>query len=330
MYPIKKPFADFSDETEKNQEHLLECSHKELLQEKLLQFKEKIQKKSTHLEKSSSSSQEEIHPTLGNALDIYENRIKILEERNTSTITSSPSSSSSSSLDTNAPSILNIIQEKINHLNFTFENFGSSSNCMHDHFHYLRDCLTQRRIIEESIQDLEKLSPESVQYLQHLLSDQNSLFESQWKPQLMQFINKTSQKLQEMHIHIQKQADTMQEEFVSQSHSSIHHSFFSDFFSWKILLGIGLGSLTALAFHQWFKEEKVKIGEIFKEEKLTTTPHSHSFSHDENIRIINHLDTIKEYLHSFMVLPPPQLNTYTIENYDELNQLLDICQMIWF
>lgn len=326
MFPIKKPYSDTSTSVEETQHNLLECSPKEDLHTKLHLLKEKIQKHSSDVEKSSSSSDEEIHPTLSDALDIYENRMQILQERDPSS--SHISSSSSPSID--PPSILTIIEKRIHHLNSTFQEFHSSSHSTHDHFHYLRDCLTQRRIIQESIQDLEKLSPESVDYLQHLLSAQNSLFEDQWKPQLMTFIQKTSEKLQNMHLQIQKQADTMQEEFLLPHDSSFSHSLFSDFFSWKILLGIGLGSLTALAFHQWFKEDKTISRDIFPHQELSTTPHLDPFSHLRNERIISHLDTIREYLQSFMILPPPPSNTYTIENYDELNQLLDICQMIWF
>tara|TARA_B100000614_G_scaffold262739_1_gene298077 strand:- start:38 stop:1018 length:981 start_codon:yes stop_codon:yes gene_type:complete len=326
MFPIKKPYSDTSPPVEENEKNLLECSQKEDLHTKLHLLKEKIQKHSSHVEKSSSSSDEEIHPTLSDALDIYENRMHILQERDLPS--SHISSSSSSSIDT--PSILTIIEKRIHHLNSTFQEFHSSSHSNHDHFHYLRDCLTQRRIIQESIQELEKLSPESVNYLQDLLSAQNSLFEDQWKPQLRTFIQKTSEKLQDMHLQIQKQADTIQEEFLFSHESSFSHSLFSDFFSWKVLFGIGLGSLTALAFHQWFKEDQNISGDLLPAQELSTTPHLDPFSHIRNERMISHLDTIREYLQSFVVLPPPPSNTYTIENYDELNQLLDICQMIWF
>lgn len=144
--------------------------------------------------------------------------------------------------------IANLTQERIHSLNerihLTKENWD---------FHFIRQCITDRRIIQESLQEIKQLDPQAENFLKKQLSLSDTTIGKKWKPIIEQFLQSSAKRSQEAMQEVQNFADSI--------HQSINHS--NDILpdtSWlptslQVATGIGIGLLTFLGISYWRREE---------------------------------------------------------------------------
>lgn len=200
----------------------------------------------------------------------------------------------------------------------------------------IRQCITERRIIEESLIDIQNISPEASNFLRTFLHETDNIFEVKWKPRILDHINLAREELTTQISSIKDTAQEITSELAGELATMPNSSWSYISVGLKLLAGISIGVMGTLSLTKMLAS---------RPEKLTTQSHptkdqQETFTAlpDPESRFL-FMTSLKSKVNSFISiishntthsLREPLSEIMAAESYDHLMLLIDLEQMLTY
>lgn len=162
---------------------------------------------------------------------------------------------------------------------------------------HLQQCLTERRLLQEV---LLQTPSQVIEQIQEVLNESDTLFEQEWKPKVVEFFDHNREKMQEMMFEMDSQSASLSEhlQLPLQDQMDLHEvtSWWNHPLSLKLLLGIGLGAMTGLAFKSFFSSSQQQPASTSSSSITTDVPDTST-----SISMINQIHHHMTYQELIMV-----------------------------